>query len=90
MGATEDAAAAPLCSRRGARYFWGGALKLARQPRTYVRPVEVAVPYVLVAAALVAGALTSPGFLSSNHLSSMAPDCGVHRDHRDRRRRWCS
>jgi ribose transport system permease protein len=30
------------------------------------------VPYVLVAVALVVGAFVSPGFLSSNHLSSMA------------------
>src|SRR2546425_6569752 len=45
---------------------------MARQPRTYVRPVEVGVPYVLVAAALLAGAIAAPGFLSSNHLSSMS------------------
>jgi ribose transport system permease protein len=44
---------------------------MARQPRTYVRPVEVAVPYVLVVVALAAGAIAAPGFLSSNHLSSM-------------------
>ena len=44
---------------------------MARQPRSYVRPVEVAVPYVLVGVALFGAFLTVPGFLSSNHLSSM-------------------
>jgi ribose transport system permease protein len=44
---------------------------MARQPRSYVRPLEVGVPYVLVVVALVAGAIAAPGFLSSNHLSSM-------------------
>lgn len=44
---------------------------MARGPRTYTRPVEVAVPYVLVVVALIAGAIAAPGFLSSNHLSSM-------------------
>jgi ribose transport system permease protein len=42
------------------------------QPRSYVRPVEVAVPYALVAVALVAGAIAVPGFLSLGHLGSMA------------------
>jgi ribose transport system permease protein len=42
------------------------------QPRTYVRPVEVAVPFILVGIALLVGAWVSPGFLSSNHLSSMS------------------
>jgi ribose transport system permease protein len=49
---------------------------MARQPRSYVRPVEVVVPYVLVGIALVAGALAAPGFLSSNHLSSMGQTAG--------------
>lgn len=40
--------------------------------RTYVRPVEVIAPYVLVALALVAGAIATPGFLSGHHLSSMS------------------
>ena len=44
---------------------------MARQPRTYVRPADVAVPYLLVALALVGAALATPGFLSSNHLSSL-------------------
>ena len=42
------------------------------RPRTYVRPVDVAIPYVFVAVALVAGAIVAPGFLDSNHMSSMA------------------
>ena len=41
------------------------------RPRTYVRPVDVAVPFVLVAVALVVGAIVAPGFLDSNHVSSM-------------------
>jgi len=45
---------------------------MARQPRSYVRPVEVAVPYLLVLIALIAGAIAVPGFLSSSHLSSMS------------------
>lgn len=49
---------------------------MARQPRSYVRPVEVVVPYVLVAAALVAGWIAAPGFLSSNHLGSMGQTAG--------------
>lgn len=49
---------------------------IGRQPRTYVRPVEVAVPYVLVLAALIAGAIAAPGFLTSNHLSSMGQTAG--------------
>jgi ribose transport system permease protein len=44
---------------------------MARGPHTYVRPAEVLVPYVLVALALVGAGLTTPGFLASNHLSSM-------------------
>ncbi len=49
---------------------------MARQPRSYVRPVEVAVPFVLVAVSLVAGAVAAPGFLSANHLSSMGQTAG--------------
>jgi len=49
---------------------------MARTPHTYVRPVEVGVPYVLVVAALIAGAFAAPGFLSSNHLSSMGQTAG--------------
>jgi ribose transport system permease protein len=45
---------------------------MIRQPRSYVRPVEVGVPYLLVAVALVAGAIAVPGFLSTGHLSSMS------------------
>lgn len=44
---------------------------MPRQPRSYVRPVEVLVPYVLVALSLLGGYLAVPGFLSSNHLSSL-------------------
>jgi ribose transport system permease protein len=44
---------------------------VAKQPRSYVRPVEVLVPYVLVGLALLGGYLAVPGFLSSNHLSSL-------------------
>jgi len=44
---------------------------MARRPRTYVRPVEVVVPYLLVGVALVAGAFAAPNFLSALHLSSM-------------------
>jgi len=40
-------------------------------PRSYVRPVEVAVPFLLVGVALIAGWHTTPGFLSSLHLSSL-------------------
>jgi ribose transport system permease protein len=40
-------------------------------PRSYVRPLEVAVPFALVGAALVAGWLTTENFLSPNHLSSL-------------------
>ena len=42
-----------------------------RMPRSYVRPVEVAVPFLLVGVALFAGWRTTPGFLSSLHLSSL-------------------
>lgn len=39
--------------------------------RTYVRPFEVVVPYLLVGVALIAGAFAAPNFLSPLHLSSM-------------------
>jgi ribose transport system permease protein len=44
---------------------------MARQPRSYVRPAEVIVPYALVVVALIGGSLAAPGFLSTNHLSSL-------------------
>lgn len=40
--------------------------------RTYVRPAEVVVPYLLVVVALIAAAIATPGFLSSGHLSAMS------------------
>jgi ribose transport system permease protein len=43
-----------------------------RRQRTYVRPLEVAIPFVLVALALVVAALTTPGFLSTDHLTAMS------------------
>ena len=43
-----------------------------RQPRSYVRPIEVAIPFALVAIALVGGALQVPNFLSTGHLTAMA------------------
>jgi ribose transport system permease protein len=45
---------------------------MSRQARSYVRPVEVGVPYALVAIALVAFAIAIPGFLQPDHLSSMS------------------
>jgi ribose transport system permease protein len=45
---------------------------MSRQPRSYVRPAEVGVPYALVGVALIAGAIAVPGFLSPSHLSSMS------------------
>jgi ribose transport system permease protein len=39
--------------------------------RSYVRPVEVAVPYGLVVVALAVGAIAIPGFVSSGQLDSM-------------------
>ena len=41
-------------------------------PHSYVRPVEVAVPYALVVVALVAAGIAVPGFLSSSHLSALS------------------
>jgi ribose transport system permease protein len=43
-----------------------------RGPRSYVRPVEVIVPYFLVVVALIAAGIAVPGFLSSSHLSSIS------------------
>jgi ribose transport system permease protein len=40
--------------------------------RSYVRPLEVGVPYALVILALAVGAIAIPGFLSSGHLDSMS------------------
>ena len=48
----------------------------SRLPRTYVRPLEVAVPFALVVVALLGGWLTTNGFLSSNHLSSLGQTAG--------------
>jgi len=45
---------------------------MSRQRRSYLRPVEVAGPYALVALALIGGGLAIPGFLSLSHLSSMS------------------
>jgi ribose transport system permease protein len=45
-------------------------------PRSYVRPLEVGVPFALVVIALFAGWLTTSGFLSSNHLSSLSQTAG--------------
>ena len=45
---------------------------MSRRRRSYVRPVEIAVPYALVAVALVASWLTVPRFLSTGHLTSMS------------------
>jgi ribose transport system permease protein len=44
----------------------------ARQQRSYVRPLEVAVPFGLVVVALFVGWLTTSGFMSPNHLSSLS------------------
>ena len=43
-----------------------------RQARSYVRPMEVAIPFVLVALALVVSALSVPGFLSTGHVRAMS------------------
>jgi ribose transport system permease protein len=43
-----------------------------RQARSYVRPMEVGIPFVLVALALVVSGLTVPGFLSTGHLTAMS------------------
>lgn len=48
----------------------------SRLPRTYVRPLEVGMPFALVAVALFGGWLTTNGFLSSNHLSSLGQTAG--------------
>jgi len=45
---------------------------MTRIRRSYVRPVEVGIPYVLVALALLYGAATVPRFLSSRELGSMS------------------
>ena len=45
---------------------------MSRQRRSYVRPVEVLVPYTLVILVLVGGAIAVPGFLSTGHLTSMS------------------
>ncbi len=53
-----------------------GGLDEGCQPRSYVRPVEVAVPYAFVVLGLFVGCLTTPGFLSPNHLSSISETAG--------------
>ena len=45
---------------------------MSRRRRSYVRPVEIAVPYALVAVALVVSWITVPRFLSTGHLTSMS------------------
>jgi ribose transport system permease protein len=40
--------------------------------RSYVRPVEIAVPYALVTLALVVSWITVPRFLSTGHMTSMS------------------
>ena len=45
---------------------------MSRRRRSYVRPAEIAVPYALVAVALVASWITVPRFLSIDHLTSMS------------------
>ncbi len=45
---------------------------MSRQRHSYVRPVEVAVPYALVGIAILASAITIPRFLSTQHLTSMS------------------
>lgn len=40
--------------------------------RTFVRPIEVVVPYALVLLALLIGGLAVPGFLSTGHLDSLS------------------
>ncbi len=45
---------------------------MSTQRQSYVRPLEVGVPYALVVLALVVGAIVIPGFLSSGHLDSMS------------------
>lgn len=45
---------------------------MSGQRRTYVRPVEVGVPYALVVIALIAAGIATPGFLSGGHLSAMS------------------
>jgi ribose transport system permease protein len=45
---------------------------MSRKRRTYVRPVEVAVPYGLLVVALIASWYAVPRFLSTDHLTSMS------------------
>jgi ribose transport system permease protein len=45
---------------------------MSKGPHSYVRPVEVVVPYGLVAIALIAAGIAVPGFLSSSHLSALS------------------
>ena len=42
------------------------------QARSYVRPMEVGIPFLLVAVALVVSAIKVPGFLSTGHLTAMS------------------
>ena len=43
-----------------------------RQRRSYVQPMEVAVPYALVVVALVVAWIRVPGFLSTGHLTALS------------------
>jgi ribose transport system permease protein len=45
---------------------------MSYQRRTYIRPIEVGVPYALLGVALVASWLAVPRFLSTGHLTSMS------------------
>jgi ribose transport system permease protein len=43
-----------------------------RQARSYVRPMEVVIPYVLVVVALFVAWIKVPGFLSTGHLTALS------------------
>jgi ribose transport system permease protein len=45
---------------------------MSRARRSYVRPVEVGVPYALLAVAVIASWITVPRFLTTGHLTSMS------------------
>jgi ribose transport system permease protein len=45
---------------------------MSRARRSYVRPIEVGVPYALLAVALIASWITVPRFLTPGHLTSMS------------------
>jgi ribose transport system permease protein len=43
-----------------------------RQAHSYVRPMEVGIPYALVVLALIVSAIKVPGFLSTGHLTALS------------------